>query len=542
MVIVEDFEKVVKWHWKDISEDILYLWGNDEVDNDQLLEIVKSGNWTKLQDVDGFFAGVYETSSRIYLFCDRLGIWPLFYFADGTSVYCSPRLGKILNAIQSDLAPCKDGIVSLLLFGHHLSGETVFGGVRRCNGGETIVIDSNGEIEERIVWKKKHIYQDKSSMAPKELAELFVERVNNILPKNGDVILPVSGGFDSRCVLGAVLECIESERICIATFGGEDTIDFQISQLIANKIGAKNQAFPISGDYYNSDDLRRKALDSGYTYSAFTGPPLQMYSYLSQEASKGILTIYGAGGDAITGSHLHSSDNTPKRCDSFEDIISLLIEKRCYVSLDEVSKLLNLEPKEAVQIVARLLEESMVEKYDKPWQFLDAWDIFVRGRMELINLLPFNDANWRCPHLNRAYFNMMSTQCFEEKLHQNMYRRMISSRFKFLFSLPTKRLGGGALLGSPLQNIGASIRWQAARLNRFLRNQLGFRTDSAGRNFGKDQEFFGSSEGRKELQHALDILKQPEVFRCDLDNIFEMVLGNTLLASTLITLGYAFDK
>jgi|GEM_PF-4669564 len=540
-MIIKDFNKAVKWRREDANDEVLYLWGNSEIDSEQLFEIVRSGNWPELQDVDGFFAGVYITSGKIHLFCDRLGVWPLFYSLEGSKVYSSPKAGEILDAIEPDLVPCKDGLLSLLLFGHHLSEETVFENIKRCNGGETIVIDSNGETG-RVVWRKKHIYQDKSSVAPEELAELFVEGVSHVLPKNGDIILPVSGGFDSRCVLGAVMECVESERICLTTFGGEDTIDFQVGQLLANTIGVRSHVFPIADDYYDTDVLRERALNSGYTYPAFAAKPKEMNKYISQKAINGNISVWGAGGDAITGSHLRSDDDMLSSCNGFEDIASLLFKTRCYVPLSKVSELLHLEPQEAIQIVARLLKESVVEKHDKPWQFLDAWDIFVRGRMELINVVPLDDKLWCCPHFGREYFNVMSTQCFEEKLNQNIYRRMLASRFKFLFSLPTKRLGGRPLVSSLSRNIYYNISCQAGRANRFVKNMLGLKTDSAGRNYGKDVKFFNSLKGQNELQYALNVLQQTRMFQSNISDKFESIAGNVALASNLITSSYAFNR
>jgi len=476
------------------------------------------------------------------LFCDRLGVWPLFYYADGDSVLVSPHPEEILAAHGEDLGPCVAGMVSLLLFGHHLSEETVLHGMRRCNGGETIVVNGQGEIEERIVWRPRHVFQERSTTSPKELSDQFVAGVRRILPDGGDVVIPLSGGYDSRCVLGAVLECVDASRIQVVTFGGPDTYDYRISRLIARKIGARNEVFSISEDYYNTEWLRKRGLESGYTYSAYAGPPKEFMNYLLHAASRDVPTFFGAGGDAITGSHLHSGDDGLRRCESWDDFAELLIQTRAYNPTATVCRLLGLDEKDVAGIVARGLDSSVVDGYDKPWQFLDAWDIYVRGRMEVINLLPFDHGHWRCPHLDGGYFRMMSTQCYEEKYQQNIYKRMASSRFRFLFGLPTKRRQGRSLAGSAVGNIIPSVRLQAARASTLIRRLLGVSADGAGRNFAKDEAFFGGAEGRRRLECAMDVLKGRGVWAGESGMSCEAILKNPLLASTLITLGYAFGN
>ena len=540
--MAEDFKKVVKCDVEGAEEGTLHIWRNKEVDTTVLMQIVQAGRWDELEQIEGFFAGVYEKEDKAYLFCDSLGIYPLYYFANKEGIYVSPSVPELLNAAKLSLTACKEGIVSFLLFTHHLADETVFEGVKRCNGGETIVLNSEGDVEERILWKKKHIYQSESSINPDELGEIFVKGINKTLSVNDRVLISLSGGFDSRAVLGAVLECAGPERITTVTFGVTDTFDFQIGKLVADKVGVKNVAFPITEEIFDDDFLRRRAGDYGYVYSAFATQPQEMLDYLSGKMSEGNVSIWGAGGDAITGSHLHNSDMELEGCESFEDMSRLLLQKRVFVPLSIVSKLTDLGENEIVQITAGLIEKSVVGEYEKMWQFLDAWDIFVRGRMELVSVLPFTKELWNCPHFHREYFNLMSTQCFEEKVHQNIYKRMLAFRFKFLFSLPTKRLNGRSLVSSRGRDLYWVLRARTDRFNRLVRRLVGRGFSGVRRNYGKDQWFFDSIEGRSRLEHSIDIMLQQGILRQNRKSIFETVQRNVPLACLLITLGYALEK
>jgi hypothetical protein len=542
VLVAEDFNKVVKCDFEGSEEGRLHLWKNKEVDASALAQVVQAGRWDGLEDIEGLFAGVYEKGDKAYLFCDHLGIYPLYYFANKDGVYVSPSVPELLNATKLSLTVCKEGIVSFLLFMHHLADETVFEGVKRCNGGETIVIDSKGDVEERILWKKKHIYQSQSSAGADELGEIFVQGVEKSLSVDDNVLISLSGGFDSRAVLGAVLECVEADRITTATFGGTDTFDFQIGKIVASKAGVKNIAFPFAEEIFDDDFLRRRAGDYGYVYSAFATQPQEMLDYLSGKMSEGNVSIWGVGGDAITGSHLHDCDMDLKKCESFEDMSRLLLQQRAIIPLSVVSKLVDLGENEIVQITAGLIERSVLGEYEKSWQFLDAWDIFVRGRMELASVLPFNEELWSCPHFGREYFNLMSTQCFDEKVHQNIYKRMLASRFKFLFSLPTKRLNGRSLVSSRGRDLSWVLRARADRFNRLVRRLVGRGVSGVRRNYGKDQRFFDSVEGRSRLEHSIDVLMRQDILGQKPKSIIEAAQRKVPLACLLITLGYAFEQ
>lgn len=542
MVTIENFKKVVKWDVESTRENTLHVWGNDEVDTTVLAQIIRSGKWSELEYIEGCFAAVYETSDKIYLLCDRLGVYPLFYYANKNAVYASPRIPDILKAMESCLPHSISGILSLLLFGHHIANETIFEGVRRCNGGETIVIDNKGDTEEKILWKKKHVYQSKSSMGPDDLAELFVRNVKKSLPADGKVLISLSGGFDSRAVLGAVLECMEPEHIHILTFGGTDTYDFKIAKLVANKVGVKNTTFPITDQMFDDNFLRQRAGDYGYSYSVFSTQPQDIIIYLSKELSKGSTCLWGVGGDAITGSHLHSSDISLNICNDSKDFARLLVSKRCYLPLSVVSEIMNLDEGEIIIIISQLIEGCLLNEYGIPWQFLDAWDIFVRGRMEIIAVLPFYEQSWRCPHLGRDYFNAMSTQCFEEKIRQNMYKRILSSRFKSLFSLPTRRLRGRSLVRGQWQSLYWVMCWRVSKIRKSLGKIVGQNIDGIGRNYGKEQKFLNSTKGQESLHHSIDILSQRKILRWDPNYIFEIAQRNKRAGRILLTLGYGFDK
>lgn len=533
-------DKTVEWPPNEGRAGALRIWANRETDVSALEQIAGSHEWSRLASQPGFFAGVYGETDQVCLFSDRLGVFPLFYHNDEGRIRASAELADLLASLPTRPKHCMEGVISLLLFGHHLADETVFEGVRKCKGGEAIVFDKNGNVKETVVWNRRHTYHDQPSIEANELGELFVRGLADRISGEGKILVALSGGFDSRAVLGAALECVESGRLHTLTFGGKDSYDLRVARLVAGKAGVQNTVFPITDQLFADDFLRQRAADYGYGYSAFGTQPEEMLSYLSEEDSQGSISLWGVGGDAITGSHLRPSDLALPPCPSAVDRARLLISKRAFVPLTTACRLTGMSEYDVVTMVAGLIERSGLIYFDEPWQFLDAWDMFVRGRMELIGVLPFHGGSFLCPHLSPEYFGRMSTQCFDDKLGQNAYKRMLSSRFRRLFNLPTRRLKGKSLTGPQWRNLLWIAHWRGARAIESLRTVWRRESDSIGRNYGLNSLFFATEEGRERLERSVDILGQAGILSGDTRSALEISQTNIQAALMLVTLGYAF--
>lgn len=53
-------------------------------------------------------------------------------------------------------------------------------------------------------------------------------------------VLPLSGGLDSRTILGGLLNNIPAEEIVTVTFGTPDTWDFEIGRRVAHEAGTQH--------------------------------------------------------------------------------------------------------------------------------------------------------------------------------------------------------------------------------------------------------------------------------------------------------------
>jgi hypothetical protein len=86
------------------------------------------------------------------------------------------------------------------------------------------------------------------------------------------------------------------------------------------------------------------------------------------------------------------------------------------------------------------------------------------------------------------------------------------------------------------------LRARADRINRLVRRLLGRSVGGVRRNYGDDELFFDSDEGRSRLKRSIDMLVGQDILRHEPKSIFETAHKSVPLARLLITLGYASEK
>ncbi|MFW5700924.1 MAG: hypothetical protein ACOCWM_04465, partial [Cyclobacteriaceae bacterium] len=103
----------------------------------------------------------------------------------------------------------------------------------------------NAEILNHDFWQSRPV---KNRYTIMETADRFDQIFDQLLNENSSSkhIVPLSGGWDSRAILGALCERINNDEIETVTFGVPGQLDYDIGLMIGKKTGVK----------FNSLDLR----------------------------------------------------------------------------------------------------------------------------------------------------------------------------------------------------------------------------------------------------------------------------------------------
>lgn len=229
---------------------------------------------------------------------------------------CSPYFRQRLDL---------QGVVESLCLGYQLQDRTLFSGIKLVPPS-SLLVSKNGNFQ--IIEKKRFTgsflrpelsWKDATEQLHSLLRDSFEKRLHD----NAEYIIPLSGGLDSRCVLGMSHE-LGLKYKCY-TYGVKGCKDLQIAPRVASALGSTTEIAINKPDYI----LRRWGdpfLFNGDLRIPTIGVFIDFLEYIGP--NKGTF-ISGFMGDTVTGDiynfdMLHNSLETPEKFFSLDDLVSLL--------------------------------------------------------------------------------------------------------------------------------------------------------------------------------------------------------------------------
>lgn len=189
---------------------------------------------------DGYYAALrYQVREGVVAGGDLLGLFPLYYSRATTDVLLvasSPPLVRHHPNVSSALD--LHGLAGLLVTGGPVKGRTLHEGVRRLGPGNLLewVPDSLPEESQQFSLEPSSSHEDSSVSAQvRVLHESLRDAVARHLGSERNPVLLLSGGRDSRCLLGAAREVGAVPHSL--TFGRSDDYEFESAQSVARRAG-----------------------------------------------------------------------------------------------------------------------------------------------------------------------------------------------------------------------------------------------------------------------------------------------------------------
>lgn len=131
-----------------------------------------------------------------------------------------------------------------------------------------------------------------------EGARILHQLVGN--PAGADHVLPLSGGFDSRGLLGALLESVGPARLRTVTFGVPGTLDFELGRLIAKAAGVRSELIDLRTIRWHTADLVEFAAQHQQPLRVFFAYP---YSQIRRCLKPESVVWSGIFGGSVVGTH-----------------------------------------------------------------------------------------------------------------------------------------------------------------------------------------------------------------------------------------------
>ena len=257
-----------------------------------------------LDRFNGMFAlAIWDEKRRcLFLARDRLGIKPLYYFADSQGIYFASEVKAILRVVHCRLSVREDLIDAYMGFGYVPGEETMLDGVKRLLPGHFIYITSEPgvPIHPKQYWQLDFTCpQDRGEAYYLEKGKALLDSAIDLRLRS-DVPLGIflSGGLDSSSVVGLLASRLSEplKTFSVAYDFGNQYNETPYARLVAEKFETDHHEIMLTPEQFR-DFIPRfiELMDEPVTESAAIS--LYFVSKLAQEHVTVVLS--GEGSDEI---------------------------------------------------------------------------------------------------------------------------------------------------------------------------------------------------------------------------------------------------
>lgn len=199
---------------------------------------------------NGMFAiAIYDRNSeKIWLFRDRIGKKPLYYWLDEQDIVFASELKAIMSCPGFQKVIQRDILPRYLVHGYINAPDTVFKNVYKLESGSWLCF-FNGKIEIHKYWDIAKIYHrmkllpvNDYSEAKEELKQLLQLAVKHRMVADVPIGSLLSGGYDSSLVSAIAQEVLGSEPLRTFSIGfhEESHNEAEYAKKVASHLGAKH--------------------------------------------------------------------------------------------------------------------------------------------------------------------------------------------------------------------------------------------------------------------------------------------------------------
>jgi hypothetical protein len=266
-------------------------------------------------------------------------------------------------------------------------------------------------------------------------------------------VVPLSGGLDSRAILGGLLENLEAREIRAVTFGSPGTWDYEMGRAVARAAGVRWEAIDLSAEDWKWDIARLVK-----TARQLERPIGVFETHVNHQvpARCGADDVYWSGfmGDPLSGSHLLRRDSATwgaaqqhfVRCNRFCRSVDLLPP--------------GFEP------LGRLPPSPLPGGEDLGYD--EQLDFAVRQQGLIRHIVLPRGYEYRTPFLHPAWVSFILGVPRRYRQGQYLYQEILKAAYARLFALPAKNNLGLPLDASPWRKgarlLGLGARHLARRL------------------------------------------------------------------------------
>jgi hypothetical protein len=504
-------------------------------------------NWGGTEDaIEGSWLALKYNRRRdiLSLTSDLFLIQQWYYYQQGDAWHISNSLLFLKQILGSQLEVEANSIPYMLRDGYLPEHLTPLKGVKLLMPGQVLTISrGKGQITTRTalpVGNRPSVIQEPCSQ---RISETLLEATSRELENVESVILPLSGGIDSRFLLACALDVMDHGKITTFSYGYPSSFDFRIGKHIATMLGIRHVSLALD-DRPIGQKLPEMFQNTEGMYWAYPDFPLPPMRAAVPPQS---IILSGYLGDGVYGHYELSQAIADDHSSSIEERLLKAIRKTNRIQSDDaLSELLGsgqVDPLNTRQLFLDLPGTDLQERYNA-WAFRN----FAIKRLNYAVFRLRDRAFYLTPFTHRRVLDAAFSLTAEQRRGQSAYYRALADWRPEIANFPTKNN-----YGFPLDSRN-SARMYAARAWRKLLSEIDQRLGARWgtilyhhpRNNYMPERDLRRKLHREDVVACIDDLRQRADFnRKGLDNIKRDYLSsrpvNPYLLRGLLTVGQWFN-
>lgn len=291
---------------------------------------------TLLRKLDGAFCAVLidKRQHKIVLITDRLGMRNLYYQQSKLGFTWAAEVKAIAIASGSELTVDQHSFDCFMERGFLLEDHTWFADIELIAPATVVEYDyQNDQLTQSLYWRWSEIKQQQLSFndAVDQAAELMIRSVKARFDPDDNQGVSLSGGLDSRLIVGIVNQLWPDYEGTAFTFGMQNCADISIAREVMQllpkwqhqiRIFTDNNWFtPRLEKIYLSDGM----LDMQHMHGS---------EFLAEISTKYQIDVNGYAGDAVLGGSFLNVESCDQR-------ITPALAKRFYGSFSDQTNLMD---------------------------------------------------------------------------------------------------------------------------------------------------------------------------------------------------------
>lgn len=289
------------------------------------------------------------------------------------------------------------------------------------------------------------------------LREAF-ERCASRSPAGGDQVVLLSGGLDSRTILGALLDLYGPSQVVAATFGMPGEQDYDFAAQVARRAGVRHERLESFSAPWSTSALVESVLARRVPLPYPFGQRYLSY-VLHERIGRENVFWDGLCGDAVSGDWAPGEDEHW----TWEAAVEEFYREHRITGSDLVLDP-GLDPRASMP-TAPVLDPSLLS-------FPDQLDLGVR-QQRYTGTRILSGYTVHTPFLAGPWLDLMLGIPVRLRHKQHLYMEIQRQAYPRLFSLPTTTFDGQSMMTSPLarraRRLGRRLRDRAVRLGLPLR-------------------------------------------------------------------------